>query len=91
MCRQFSLLTQAITAIDGSKFKAVNNRNKNFTPHKLEQRMKQIDDSIERYLNALDTADRTQPVEAEAKTRICRRNWSSSGSRCNIFGKLSTP
>jgi transposase len=68
MCRQFNLFTQAIIAIDGSKFKAVNNRDKNFTPHKLEQRMKQIDDSIERYLNALDTADRTQPVEAEAKT-----------------------
>jgi transposase len=67
MCRQLDLFTQAIIAIDGSKFKAVNNRDKNFTPHKLEERMKQIDDSIERYLNALDTADRTQPVEAEAK------------------------
>lgn len=68
LCRRLDLFTQAIVAIDGSKFKAVNNRDKNFTSHKLEQRMKQIDDSIERYLNALDTADRTQPVEAEAKT-----------------------
>ena len=40
MCRQFNLFTQAVIAIDGSKFKAVNNRDKNFTPHKLEQRMK---------------------------------------------------
>ena len=56
-------------AIDGSKFKAANNRDKNFTPHKLEQRMKQIDESIERYLNALETADRTQPTEVEAKTK----------------------
>ena len=69
MCRQLNLFTHAVIAIDGSKFKAVNNRDKNFTPHKLEQRIKQIDDSIERYLNALDTADRTQPVEAEAKTK----------------------
>ena len=68
MCRQLNLFTQAIIAIDGSKFKAVNNRDKNFTPHKLEQRMKQIEESIERYLNALDTADRTQPIETEAKT-----------------------
>ncbi len=67
MCRQLKLFTQAIVAIDGSKFKAVNNRDKNFTPHKLEQRMQQIDESIERYLNALDTADRTQPAEPEAK------------------------
>ena len=69
MCRQFNLFSQAIVAIDGSKFKAVNNRDKNFTPHKLEQRMKQIDESIERYLNALETADRTQPTEVEAKTK----------------------
>lgn len=68
MCRQLNLFSQAIVAIDGSKFKAVNNRDKNFTPHKLEQRTKQIDESIERYLNAMDTIDRTQPVKAEAKT-----------------------
>jgi len=54
LCRQLNLFSQAIVAIDGSKFKAVNNRDKNFTPHKLEQRMMQIDESIERYLNALD-------------------------------------
>lgn len=47
-------------AIDGSKFKAVNNRDKNFTTHKLEQRIKQIEESIDRYMHALDTADRTQ-------------------------------
>ena len=50
MCRQLNLFGQSIVAIDGSKFKAVNNRDKNFTPHKREQRMKQIDESIEPYL-----------------------------------------
>src|SRR4029077_16076719 len=68
MCRRLKLFTHAIVAVDGSKFKAVNNRDKNFTPHKLEQRMRQIDESIERYLSALDTIDRTEPTEAEAKT-----------------------
>lgn len=69
LCRQLDLFSQAIVAIDGSKFKAVNNRDKNFTPHKLAERMKQIDESIERYLNELDTADRTQPAEAETRTQ----------------------
>lgn len=69
MCRQLKIFSQVIVAIDGSKFKAVNNRDKNYTQHKLEQRMKQIDESIERYMSALETADRTQPVEAEAKTQ----------------------
>lgn len=68
MCRQFNLFTQAMVAIDGSKFKAVNNRDKNFTPHKLEQRMKQIDESIERYMNAMDSADRNHTDETEATT-----------------------
>ncbi len=58
-----------MVAIDGSKFKVVNNRDKNFTAHKLEQRIKQIEDSIERYLQALDSADRTQPAETQAKTK----------------------
>jgi transposase len=64
LCRQLDLFSEAIVAIDGSKFKAVNNRDKNFTPHKLAQRMKQIDESIERYLQELDTADRTQSADA---------------------------
>jgi len=69
MCRQLKLFSQVIVAIDGSKFKAVNNRDKNFTQHKLEQRMKQVDESIERYLGELETADRTQQPEVEANTQ----------------------
>lgn len=68
ICRQLKLFSEVMVAIDGSKFKAVNNRDKNHTRHKLEQRMKQTDESVERYMAALETADRTQPVEAEAKT-----------------------
>lgn len=68
ICRQLKLLAHASVAVDGSKFKAVNNRDRNFTPHKLEQRMRQVEESIERYLGALETADRTQPVDLEVKT-----------------------
>ena len=68
ICRKLKLLVDGVVAADGSKFKAVNNRDRNFTPHKLEQRMKQIQESIDRYLQALDTADRTQPDELPART-----------------------
>ena len=68
MCRQLNLFSQAIVAIDGSKFKAVNSRDRNFTPGKIEARQQQIEQSIQRYLDALETADRTQPPEVEAKT-----------------------
>jgi len=68
ICRQLKLLSQGVVAVDGSKFKAVNNRDRNFTPHKLAKRMQQVEESIARYMDALDTADRTQPAELEAKT-----------------------
>ena len=67
-CRKLDLFSQSIIAIDGSKFKAVNNRDRNFTAGKLRARMAQIEESIERYLAAMATADRTQSDVAEAKS-----------------------
>src|SRR5438045_7685963 len=69
LCRMIGLLAQPSVAIDGSKFKAVNNRDKNFTRAKMERRMAQIEESVARYLQQLDTADRQEPSEAlKAKT-----------------------
>jgi hypothetical protein len=61
----------ASVAIDGSKFKAVNNRDKNFTCAKMERRMAQIEQSVARYLQQLDSADRQEPTEA-LKTKTSR-------------------
>jgi len=68
LCQQVGLFSEALIAIDGSKFKAVNNRDRNFTSAKLQRRMEEIESSINRYLSALDTADRQEPVIAQAKT-----------------------
>ncbi|CAM2195908.1 transposase [Paraburkholderia kururiensis] len=72
ICRDLKLFTQAIVAIDSSKFKAVNSRDNNFTPNKIAKRQEQIEQSIQRYLDALETADRTQSAEVEAKTERLR-------------------
>jgi len=66
LCREIGLLTQASVAIDGSKFKAVNNRDKNFTRAKMERRLAQVEESVARYLSQLDTADLQEPSEALA-------------------------
>jgi transposase len=71
LCRTMGLLTEASVAIDGSKFKAVNNRDRNFTRAKMERRMAQIEESVARYLQQLDTADRQEPSEA-LKTKASR-------------------
>ena len=72
LCRKLDLFSQSIVAIDGAKFKAVNNRDRNFTSGKVRARMAQIEQSIDRYLAAMDTADRTQSEGAEARTTRLR-------------------
>ncbi len=61
LCRTMGLFAEAGVAIDGSKFKAVNNRDKNFTRAKMQRRMAQIEESVARYLHQLDSADRQEP------------------------------
>jgi len=68
LCRKLELFTDAFVAIDGSKFKAVNNRDRNFTKAKLKRRLQQIDESIERYLGQIASADRQETAVAKAKT-----------------------
>ena len=63
LCRRMGLLTKASVAIDGSKFKAVNNRDRNFTVAKVARRRKQLETSVARYLSQLDTADLQDPSE----------------------------
>jgi transposase len=67
LCRELNLFSQALVAIDGSKFKAVNSRDKNFTAAKMQRRMAAINESIERYLTSMDTADRAEPEIAALK------------------------
>ena len=64
LCRRLGLLTQASVAIDGSKFKAVNNRDRNFTEAKMKRRMAQIVESVERYIHQLGSADRQEQTDA---------------------------
>src|SRR6202161_1651616 len=69
LCRRLDVFAEGSVAIDGSKFKAVNNRDKNFTRAKMARRLAQIEESVARYLRQLDSADRQEPSEArEIKT-----------------------
>ena len=69
LCRRLDLFADASMVIDGSKFKAVNNRDRNFTRAKMERRLAQIEESVARYLQQLDSVDRQEPSEArETKT-----------------------
>jgi len=68
LCRQLNLFSEAVVAVDGSKFKAVNNRDRNFTSAKVQKRMEQIEASINRYLSALDTADREEATTTPSRS-----------------------
>ena len=68
LCKKLDLFADAFVAIDGSKFKAVNNRDRNFTKAKMKRRLQQIDESIERYLGQIASADRQESAVAKDKT-----------------------
>ena len=70
LCRRLELFADASVAIDGSKFKAVNTRDRNFTRAKMKRRMEQIEESVERYLHQLDSADRQEPSRARATKTV---------------------
>jgi transposase len=68
LCRGLKLLSSDMVAIDGSKFKAVNSRDRNFTAGKIDKRQQQIEESVQRYLDMIETADRTSPAGFDVKT-----------------------
>jgi transposase len=72
-CRQLGLFAAASVAVDGSQFKAVNNRDRNFTAAKMQRRMEQSEKSVQRYLGQLDSADRQEPTEA-LTSKVARVN-----------------
>jgi transposase len=68
LCKKLNLLSEKLVAIDGSKFKAVNSRDKNFTRAKMKRRLRDVESAIERYLARLDETDLTEPPPDDAKT-----------------------
>jgi transposase len=72
LCRELDLFSDTLVAVDGSKFKAVNSRDKSYSQSVIQRRMEQVDASISRYLAALDTADRHDPDVPSGKVQRLR-------------------
>lgn len=90
LCRELKLFSQAIVAIDSSKFKAVNNRDRNFTAVKIDRFQEQVARSIQRYLDTLETADRTQPAGLQIKTERLRDKIKKLRQRMRQLDELKT-
>jgi transposase len=88
LCRQLDLFAHAIVAIDGSRFKAVNARDKNFTRASIQRRMEQVEASIDRYMSALETADRHEGDVAEAKAVRLKDKIASLKAQMQAFKAL---
>src|SRR5215831_18439301 len=67
LCLQMKLFTESVVASDGSKFKAVNNRDRNFTDKKVKSRLEHLDKAVKHYLDDLDRADREPASVPEAR------------------------
>ena len=88
LCRRLKLFTETVVAVDGSKFKAVNNRDKNFTPNKIQRRMEQIEASIDRYMAAMDAAGRQEGEVAQAKSARLKDKIASLKQQMQQFREL---
>jgi len=88
LCRSLNLFTHAIVAIDGSRFKAVNSRDRSFSRGSIKRRMEQVEASIERYLSALETADRQEGEVAEAKSARLKDKIASLRERMRKYKAL---
>jgi transposase len=90
LCREMGLLSSARVAIDGSTFKAVNNRDRNVTRAKLERRRAQIEESVARYLQQLDPADRQEPSDTlVAKTTRLKEKIARLGDEMRRLAGLA--
>jgi transposase len=89
LCRKLALLGDATVVVDGSKFKAMNNRDKNFTPYKLGKRIEQIEASIARYLAAMEAADRYEDDEVlQAKSARLKEKIASLREQAQRFREM---
>ena len=89
LCHQLDLLAEASVAVDGSKFKAVNARDRNFTAAKMARRLAQIEESVARYLHQLDSADRQEPSLARTtKTQRLQDKIAKLREEMERLGKL---
>ena len=90
LCRKLELFKDAFVAIDGSKFKAVNTRDRNFTKEKMARRLKQIDESIVRYLGQIESADRQDPGHHSDKVDRLQDKISALKQEMQRLKKLET-
>lgn len=84
LCRHLELFTDAVVAIDGSKFKAVNNRDQNFTKAKMAKRMEKTEENITRYLNQLDKADSEDSSSTPTKQELEEKIVKLKGQMCQL-------
>jgi hypothetical protein len=88
LCREMNLLEEATVAVDGSKFKAVNNRDKNFTTHKLRARMQQLDESIAHYLAEPDRADRQPTVTPKVRVEHLKEKLATVQAQARQLARI---
>ena len=88
LCRQLNLFADAMVAIDGSKFKAVNNRDRNFTRAKMKKRMEQVEKSLDRYFSELDKGDQKDLATVDDKTTNINEKISALKQRMNELKEI---
>ncbi len=88
VCRELDLFSKSLVAIDGSKFKAVNSRDKNFTRHSVKRRRQRLEAHINRYLRKLDAVDEEEPEIREITSQELKRKIASMEKRMDELNRI---
>ena len=70
LCRQLDLFGRELLAVDGTRLKAVNSKQKNFTREKLAKLIQSADERLDDYLVRLDRADRNEDAASVTKAAL---------------------
>lgn len=88
LCRKLKLFGGELIAVDGSKFRAVNSSQRNFTEKKLQKALKAIDEKIEAYLNELDEADQKETQDKRLSAKDLQDKIQKLKDRKGKYGEL---
>jgi transposase len=88
LCREMKLFSDAVVAIDGSKFKAVNNRDRNFTVQKIKSRLVHLEQAVQHYLDDLDRAGREPVAVTEARVTQLKEKIAAIKSEMRKLKKI---
>jgi len=88
LCRRLDLFGREFLAVDGTRIKAVNNKDRNFTRNSLEKFIRAADERLDEYLRRLDEGDVAEAGTSGARTKNLAEKIEALRKKRGRYGEL---